>query len=148
MFSHIHIGITDFERAFDFYSAVLEELNLKLKFNDPEQPWAAWKAEDHPRPLFVIGRPFDKQPAAPGNGHMVALLAESRSQVDRCYTIAIELGGVCVKVRRGCDRSIMRIITVPISEIRTATSSVSVVIRHERSNFSVSMIVKGQLKAE
>lgn len=95
MFSHIHVGITDFERAFGFYSAVLGELNLVLKFNDPVHPWAAWMAADHPRPLFVIGRPFDNKPATPGNGHMPALLAESRSVVDRCYAIAIELGGSC-----------------------------------------------------
>ena len=95
MLSHVHIGITDFNRAFDFYSALLGELDLVLKFNDREHPWAAWMAADHPRPLFVIGRPFDNQPATPGNGHMIALQAESRSAVERCYAIAIELGGEC-----------------------------------------------------
>ena len=95
MLSHIHIGITDFDRAFDFYSAVLSELDLVLKFSDPEHPWAAWMAADNARPLFVIGRPYDGQPAAAGNGHMIALQAESRAVVDRCYAIALELGGVC-----------------------------------------------------
>ena len=30
MFSHTHTGVTDFERAFAFYSVVLKELGLVL----------------------------------------------------------------------------------------------------------------------
>ena len=35
MFSHMHIGVTDFERAFTFYSIVLKELGLVLRFHGP-----------------------------------------------------------------------------------------------------------------
>ena len=42
MISHVHVGVDDFERAFAFYSAVLPELGLELKFKEPENGWAGW----------------------------------------------------------------------------------------------------------
>jgi catechol 2,3-dioxygenase-like lactoylglutathione lyase family enzyme len=95
MFSHVFIGITTFERAFDFYSSLATELGLCLKFSDADKPWAAWMPPDAPRPLLVIGAPFDGKVATPGNGQMVALLAASRAVVDRAYATALANGGSC-----------------------------------------------------
>ena len=95
MFSHIYIGITAFDRAFGFYSALTAELGLRLKFSDADKPWAAWMQADAPRPLLVIGAAFDGQAATPGNGQMVALLAASRATVDRTYATALANGGSC-----------------------------------------------------
>ena len=50
-------------------------------------------AAGQPRPLLLLGRPFDGEPAAPGNGHMTAILAPSRDTVDRSYATALRLGG-------------------------------------------------------
>ncbi|MBD8554430.1 VOC family protein [Rhizobium sp. CFBP 8762] len=91
MFSHITIGVTDVARATDFYAPILEVLGLTLKFSDDR--WSGWKHPQEDRPLFVITRPFDDQRPAPGNGNMVAFLAESRSLVQRCYHMAIACGG-------------------------------------------------------
>ncbi len=33
MLSHVHIGVTDFARAFAFYQGVMDELGFKLKFS-------------------------------------------------------------------------------------------------------------------
>jgi len=44
------------------------------------------------RPLFLIGHPYNSQPATPGNGQMIALLAPNRSAVDSCYARAIANG--------------------------------------------------------
>jgi catechol 2,3-dioxygenase-like lactoylglutathione lyase family enzyme len=95
MISHIFVGITDFDRAFRFYSAVMEDLRLKLKFSDREKPWAGWMSASAPRPLFLIGRPFDGNPAHCGNGHMIALLAPDRDAVARAYASALANGGSC-----------------------------------------------------
>jgi catechol 2,3-dioxygenase-like lactoylglutathione lyase family enzyme len=95
MISHVFVGITDFDRAFDFYSALMTELDLRLKFCEREVPWAGWVADDAPRPLFLIGEPFDGNSASPGNGQMVALLAPGRDVVDRCHAIALANGGAC-----------------------------------------------------
>ena len=93
MISHVHVGVTDFERAFAFYSDVMDALGFPLKFCDRERPWAGWMPTAAARPLFLIGRPHDGEGAAPGNGQMVALLAPSRAAVDDCHHRALSGGG-------------------------------------------------------
>ncbi len=92
MFSHITLGVNDFERAFSFYSAVLSPLGLRLRFCDRSVPWAAWEPVEGERPLFVITRPVNQQPATVGNGQMTAFLAPSRHAVEQIYHIALSLG--------------------------------------------------------
>ncbi|MDY0745402.1 VOC family protein [Paucibacter sp. R3-3] len=94
MFSHIFIGISDFDRALRFYRPVLEEgLGLKLRFIETDRPWAGWQSEGVARPLLLIGSPYDGAAHSPGNGQMTALLAESRAAVDRSYELALAHGG-------------------------------------------------------
>jgi len=93
MISHVHVGVDDFERAFAFYSVVLPVLGLELKFKEPEAGWAGWMTPGVARPLFLVGRPFDRAPASPGNGQMIALMASDRATVDRCYATALARGG-------------------------------------------------------
>lgn len=95
MLSHVFVGITDFDRALAFYQPIMDALNLQMKFCDSGKPWAAWMSQDAPRPLFVIGTAFDEQPATPGNGQMIALLASSREIVNRCHALAMAHGGSC-----------------------------------------------------
>jgi catechol 2,3-dioxygenase-like lactoylglutathione lyase family enzyme len=95
MISHVCVGITSFERAFAFYSAVMAPLGHELKFSEPAKGWAGWKPKDADRPLFIIGAPFDGGAAAPGNGQMIALLAPDRKAVEECYVAAMAQGGTC-----------------------------------------------------
>lgn len=95
MISHVFLGISDFDRAFAFYSKVLAELGLTLKFCEASKPWAGWVCEASPRPLLVIAKPFDDHPNQPGNGQMVALLAPSREAVRSSHAIALAQGGLC-----------------------------------------------------
>ena len=75
MISHVFIGITGYHRALVFYSALMDSLEMSRKFADADKGWAGWMAPDAPRPLFVIGKPFEGAHEA-GNGQMVALLAK------------------------------------------------------------------------
>jgi catechol 2,3-dioxygenase-like lactoylglutathione lyase family enzyme len=75
-----------------FYGPLLAQLGLTMKFSDDQ--WAGWKHPQADRPLFIITRPFDGASASAGNGHMVAFLAATRSQVDRCHAIALQQGGL------------------------------------------------------
>lgn len=95
MISHVFIGITDFERALAFYTPLMAALGLERKFADPAKPWAGWMAPGKARPLFVIGRPFDGQPHAAGNGQMTALLAPSRAHVECAHAAALANAGSC-----------------------------------------------------
>lgn len=93
MFSHIFVGVTDFERALAFYAPLMETLGHKLRFCDRERPWAGWQSDPDPRPLFLIGAPYDGQAHVPGNGQMTAFLAPNRRIVDEAYQAAIAAGG-------------------------------------------------------
>lgn len=95
MISHVFVGITDFDRAFNFYLAVMEEMGLTLKFCERDTAMAGWMAADAPRPLFLIGTPYDGNPARCGNGQMVALLAPDRRTVDKVHASALANGGSC-----------------------------------------------------
>jgi catechol 2,3-dioxygenase-like lactoylglutathione lyase family enzyme len=92
MLSHVHVGVTDFPRAFAFYQGVMDELGFVLKFSEPEKPWAGWMRPGFDRPLFLVGRPYNGERASVGNGQMVALLAPNRAAVDRCYARPIASG--------------------------------------------------------
>ena len=95
MFSHIIVGVTDFERSLSFYKPVLDALGIQFRFQSDERPWAGWQSSPEPRPLFLIARPFDGQPHQPGNGQMVAFLAGSRALVDEVHALALAHGGTC-----------------------------------------------------
>jgi catechol 2,3-dioxygenase-like lactoylglutathione lyase family enzyme len=95
MISHVTIGITNFERAFAFYSALMASLGHVLKFSEAENGWAGWKSKDADRPLFIIGKPYNGEAATSGNGQMIALLAPSRKAVTDCHAAALAHGGVC-----------------------------------------------------
>ncbi len=79
MISHVFVGVGDFSRAMDFYSAVLAELGLQQKFCEAEKSWAGWMTPGVPRPLFLVGHPCDGKPATTGNGQMTALFAPTRA---------------------------------------------------------------------
>lgn len=93
MFSHIFVGVSDFERALAFYNPLMSALGIAARFCDPNRPWAGWQSHPGPRPLFLIGKPFDQRPHERGNGQMVAFLAESRAVVTSAYEVALANGG-------------------------------------------------------
>lgn len=93
MFFHIFVGISDFDRALRFYTPLMAVLGIPQRFCDRSRPWAGWQSEPGPRPLFLIGKPYDQQPHAPGNGQMAAFLAGSRAVVDEAFAVALANGG-------------------------------------------------------
>ena len=93
MFSHVFIGTNHFERALAFYRPLMDTLGIRARFCEADKPWAGWQSSPDPRPLFLIGKPYDGQPHAPGNGQMVAFLASTREAVDRAHAVALAHGG-------------------------------------------------------
>jgi hypothetical protein len=89
------VGVSDFSRAMAFYKPVLDALGIAFRFQQDERQWAGWQSTPVPRPLFLLGRPFNQQAHYPGNGQTIALMASSRQQVDKIQAIALENGSVC-----------------------------------------------------
>jgi catechol 2,3-dioxygenase-like lactoylglutathione lyase family enzyme len=95
VFSHIFVGVQDFERALAFYTPLMASLGNTLRFCDRSRPWAGWQSHPEPRPLFLIGAPHDEQVHEAGNGQMTAFAVASRAAVDTAYALALAHGGQC-----------------------------------------------------
>ncbi|MBU2237079.1 MAG: VOC family protein, partial [Gammaproteobacteria bacterium] len=96
MFSHIYYGVSDFERAYGFYSKLMTCLAMQERFCDRDKPWAAWNSDTPDgRPLFVISKPFNSEAHDAGNGQMIAFSAKDRATVTAAYDLAIENGATC-----------------------------------------------------
>ena len=93
MFSHVFVGVRDFDRALAFYQPVLAVLGLTQRFVERDRPWAGWQMAGQARPLFLNGAPFDGAPASAGNGQMAGFLATTRAQVDAMHAAALAHGG-------------------------------------------------------
>ena len=93
MFSHIFVGITDFDRALAFYEPLMRVLGIQPRFCEPQRPWAGWQSQPVARPLFVIAQPHNGQAPAPGNGTMVAFMAATRDMVRQAHEVALQNGG-------------------------------------------------------
>lgn len=92
MFSHVCVGVKDFDRALAFYRALMPVLGNQERFCEPDTGMAGWQSHPEPRPLFVITTPFAGQHDV-GNGQMTAFLATSRDLVDRVHAVALANGG-------------------------------------------------------
>ena len=93
MFSHIFVGVSDFDRSLQFYRHVMAALGIPERFCEPDRPWAGWQTPGAVRPLFLIGSPHDGHAHQSGNGQMVAFNARDRATVDRVYNLALASGG-------------------------------------------------------
>jgi len=99
MFTYVCLGSTDLARAARFYDAVMGALGLSRCDTSQEPDWDGWLGwgsyEDGGRQETALWlcRPFDGQPATPGNGTMVALRAGSWRQVDAFHAAALAQGG-------------------------------------------------------
>jgi lactoylglutathione lyase len=93
MFSHVILGVSDFERALAFYEPLMAALGIERRFCDRSRPWAGWQTPGAPRPLFLIGAPYNGEVPSPGNGQMVAFQAASRDVVRKAYEVALTHGG-------------------------------------------------------
>jgi len=90
MIGYVTLGTNDLARAVEFYDAVLGELGAKQFMEEPGH-FTAWKFPNSPGGLSLT-RPYDGKKATAGNGTMVALMADSKEQVDRVYARAMAMG--------------------------------------------------------
>ena len=89
MVGYVTLGTNDIAAAAKFYDALLATIGAK-RLMDSER-FIAWGTCPGAAMLAVI-KPFDKQPATPGNGVMVSLQVESKAKVDEVYAKALALG--------------------------------------------------------
>ena len=89
MLGYVTVGVSDMERACDFYGALLEEVGGKQLFG---QDRIKFYGTGSGSPMLAICIPYDQNDPAPGNGNMIAIPGGSRDGVDKLYQKAIQLG--------------------------------------------------------
>ena len=89
MLGYVTVGVSDMERACDFYGALLEEVGGKQLFG---QDRIKFYGTGPVSPMLAICIPYDQNDPAPGNGNMIAIPGGSREGVDKLYQKAIQLG--------------------------------------------------------
>jgi len=96
MFSHVTVGTNNLDQAAAFYDAVLIPLGLCRRTVTPDggPPAACWVMPDRTLPRFYVYSPYDRLPANPGNGSMLAFSAPSPEAVDAAYAAGLHVGGV------------------------------------------------------
>jgi len=90
MIGYATLGTNDLSRSAAYYDPLLALLGARRLWEMDRG--IAWGTRLDAPSLGLL-KPFDGQPATPGNGTMIALAATSREQVDAVYAKAIELGG-------------------------------------------------------
>lgn len=94
MFSHIMLGTKNLPESIKFYDQVMPILDF-FRESTGEAFAGYGKKEDISTGIncLWVGVPFNGEPASPGNGVNVALLATTRDQVNRFYEVALKSGG-------------------------------------------------------
>ena len=94
MFSHICLGTNNLAESMVFYDQVMPVLGVSRQ--DTGDTYAGYgNQEDIGSGVncLFIGNTFNGEPATAGNGVNIALLAQTRKQVDKFHQIALENGG-------------------------------------------------------
>lgn len=89
MIGYTTIGVADMDRAKKFYGDLLADLGAKLVMDGGR---IAFFGNGRGKPMLAICEPYNKEAAAPGNGTMVAITADSKEQAKALYEKAIALG--------------------------------------------------------
>ncbi|WP_417530623.1 VOC family protein [Marinobacter lipolyticus] len=92
MIGYVTIGVSDMEKAKQFYSDLLADLDAKVLL-DMER--IAFIGKNMGSPMLAVCKPYNGEPNHPGNGNMVAIQPDSKEAVDAHYQKAIELGATC-----------------------------------------------------
>lgn len=92
MIGYVTIGVSDMERAKDFYTKLLADEGAKVLV---DMDRIAMIGKSMSEPMVAVCIPWNEEAAHPGNGNMIALTAGSKENVDKLYHRAIELGATC-----------------------------------------------------
>ena len=95
MLSYVTVGADDIACAKRFYSAFLPALGYELEEGPEGLSYALPKAlgQTYEVPEFYVKPPYKGEPAATGNGTMVAFELNSQTQVRELHTAALSAGG-------------------------------------------------------
>lgn len=89
MFGYVTVGTNNVEAARAFYDALGRALGWERVFEYGKMTGYGTPGQ---REMLVVTMPENRQAATVGNGVMVALLVDSKAEVDRLHALAVDLG--------------------------------------------------------
>ena len=89
MFTHAFLGSNDLERSRKFYDATMAELGYQ-NVVPPEAPSLVYAG---PGGTFIVGKPYDGQPATFANGATLGFAAADDEAVSRWHAAGLANGG-------------------------------------------------------
>ncbi len=92
MIGYVMVGAADLVRSASYYDAVLAPLGL-IRVENAEEYVAYAPVDAREQIEFYVTKPYNGELPSVGNGNMIALLADSRTQVDQFHHIALQSGG-------------------------------------------------------
>jgi catechol 2,3-dioxygenase-like lactoylglutathione lyase family enzyme len=88
---YVCVGARDFDAATAFYDALLADIGGKRLMPTPQGLiYRLGKGA-----MIMVTRPYDGQPATPGNGAMLAIQVDTVDDVAALHAKALSLGGAC-----------------------------------------------------
>lgn len=90
MISYLMVGTNDLPGAIKYFDPLLTDMGASKAYETDTSAGWGWGIGT---PMFIVGIPYDKNPATVGNGSMVSFGVDSKEKVDSLYKKAIELGG-------------------------------------------------------
>jgi catechol 2,3-dioxygenase-like lactoylglutathione lyase family enzyme len=90
MIGYATIGVTDMERAKQFYCDLFADKGAKVLIDAGR---IAMIGEAPGQGMVAVCTPYDGDAPNPGNGPMLAFPAASKAEVDALHDKALELGG-------------------------------------------------------
>ena len=93
MIGYTTLGSNDIDKALVFYDGLVAVMGGKRLMTMPDARGFTLYGAGRDKPMLAVTKPYDGGTANPGNGMMVALMADSRAQVDALHAKALELGG-------------------------------------------------------
>jgi len=94
MFSHVHLGSNDVERAKKFYDALFDALGGVESWKDDNRNRWFWMREDR---FLIVGEPLDEGQAQPGNGVTIGFTVVSPEQGDAWHAAGLAAGGTDIE---------------------------------------------------
>lgn len=93
MFSHMMVGTNDIDRAKTFYDALFAVLGGKPGFVDAK----GRLIYAHKGATFLVTKPIDGEPAAPGNGMTLGFAVTGPEQANAWHAAGVANGGTAIE---------------------------------------------------
>ena len=91
MLGYVTVGVSDLDKAQEFYDALFAEVGAKQSFGlDRIKFYGTGDG-----PMIAICTPWDDGEQHCGNGNMIAIAGDGPEGVTKLYNRAIELGATC-----------------------------------------------------